>query len=232
MSCGIQPPANPAEVEALFPPGSVPEVRIPQLSALCAFGHTPRILTGAIRQILLQHFVDPENILDEYLRERLRARGGWSEGTDSGIVIESLARWRPELTEARPAIIIKEGDWNWRRVAIGDMAGEDWRSGVRRFGGLWSGTHTCFALADEGAETQILATEVARLLLWFGPMIMDELELHRFVPVSIGALHALKEATENYVVPVSVAYASWEGWSSQEEAPRLKRVVFKAEELV
>jgi hypothetical protein len=203
-----------------------------KLSALCSFGQTPRMLTGVIRQILTQHFADPDQISDAHLREFLEREGAWSPGLDSGIYIESIARWRPELTEARPAIIIKEGDWVWRRVGIGDFSGADPRDGRRYFAGLWKGTHTVFAIGNEGAETQILAAEFAKLLAWYGPIITDQMNLHRWMVIKIGALSALKEATENYVVPVDIAYVAEEAWSLQEDAPRLKRIVFDVEELL
>lgn len=219
-------------VDHLYPEGSTPEVRVDKLSALCSFGHTPRLITGIIRQILLQYFIDPQNVRNNYLRAALERSGAWSDGVNSGIFIESLDRWRPEVTEARPAIVIKEGDWNWMRVGIGDQAGVDWRSGKSSYLGYWRGTHTVFAIGGEGPETQILSAEVAKLLLYYGPTIMHQMDLHRFVMLQIGAMSALKESTENYIVPVNVAYVAEEQWSLQEDAPRLKRINFNVDELL
>ena len=218
--------ANPTSVMALFPDGSSPEERMQKLSALCSFGHTQLVMTGAIRQILMQHFVDPQNVLSASLRAYLEREGAWTADTDTGLMIESIDKWRPELTEARPAVVIKEGDWDWMRMGIGDYTGVDPRDGTQFFAGYWKGTHTIFALGNKGAETRILASEIAKLLLWFQRVILDQLGLHRFIVVKIGALHALKEATENYVVPVVVAYVAEELWSIQVEAPRLKHIVF------
>jgi len=112
-------------------------------------------------------------------------------------------------------------------MGIGDITGEDYRSGELTFGGYWQGSHTIFALAKEGAEAQILAIEVAKCLLWFGSEILEQLELQRFVPVSIGEVAALKESREHYVVPVVVAYVVPEFWKLQPDAPRTKRIVFR-----
>jgi hypothetical protein len=188
-------------------------------------------MQGALRQVLLQHFADPRNILNATLRTKLERDGVWSPGTDTGIYIESLHRWRPELTESRPGIILSEGEWQWQRYGIGDQMGVEWRSGKQHFGGIWKGTHTFFAVDNNGAEAQMLAWEVAKLMLWFASEIAEKLELHRFVPVAVGEVAALKEATENYVVPVTVAYAAFETWYIQEEAPRLKRIVFRTSEV-
>jgi len=217
----------------IYPPGTTPEKRFFKPSALCSFGNTPRLMTGIIKQIFMQHFADVNQVINGNLRDFLKRNGVWSSGSDSGLYIEALDVWKPEDTEKRPAILIKEGDWTYDRRGIGDMAGgQQWRDGVSFYAGFWKGSHTMFVIGNEGAETQLLAMEVAKLLLMYSPVIMDQMELHRFVMLKIGALSALKEATENYVVPVSVAYVSEETWSLQEDAPRLKKIVFDVKELI
>jgi len=219
--------ANPPEIEALFPEGTVPEVRFCKPSSLRSFGFTPLVVTGAIRQTLLQHFADPNQVISASLRAYLTREGAWTAGVDTGLYIEALSEWRPELTEARPALIIKENDWTWTRLGIGDRAGADFRSGTEFFGGMWSGSHTVFALGKEGAETQILASEVAKTLLWYADKLESSFDLHRLLPTQIGALSALEESTEHYVVPITIAVAAWESWSLTEEAPRLKEIEFR-----
>lgn len=221
-----------ADVAGLYPTGTVPEDRIERLSSLCSFGQTPRMITAMLRQILLQHFVDANNVRDPYLRQYLLDNGVWSADEETGLYIESLSRWRPELTEARPAVVIQGHAWRWRRVGIGNFSGERWRTGEMCYAGLWQGSHTVFAIGNEGAETQTLAAEIAKLLLNFGPLIIDQMSLHDFQVLEIGELSALKEATENYVSPVNMAYVAEEAWSLQVDAPRLKRIVFNTEDIV
>lgn len=223
---------NPPDVVELYPDGSVPEVRTGKLSSLCSLGLTPRLTTGAIIQLLHQHFVDPNNVINSYLREALQDRGAWAPGPESGIYIESSSKWSPESMEARPAIVVKAGDWTYQRVGINDFLGEDARSGQQYFAGYWYGSHTMFAIGNEGAETELLAAEVAKVLLWYGATICDQLGLHRFVPVKIGTLSALKESTEHYVSPVVFATVAEESWVTQEDAPRLKRIVFDIGEML
>jgi len=227
-----QTPPNPEEVEDQYPENSNPEVRIPSLSALCSYGMTPLVMQGALRQTLMQHFANPDNILNKTLRNALRRDGVWNPGATTGIAIESIHKWRPELTESRPGIVLQEGEWQWRRMGIGDQAGKDYRSGRQFFGGLWQGTHTLFAVHNYGAEAQILAWEVAKILLWFSREIEKSLGLHRFIPVSVGKVSALQESTENYVAPIVVAYVVADSWYLQEEAPRLKRIVFRTNEML
>ncbi len=215
-----------------FPPGSRPEDRRFRLSTLCSMGMTPRLMTGIIRQILLQHFVDPNQIFNPNLRDQLVQNGAWTSGPESGIYIEALDRWRPEMTEKRPALVIKEGDWTWERRGIGNQAGYDWRDGKQYYAGFWKGSHTVFAVGNEGAETQLLSWEARTVLTWYSPVIMDQASLHQFEPLRLGALQALDESTENYIIPIDYAYVAEETWSLQEDAPRLKKIVFDVDELV
>lgn len=222
--CAPDPACGENDKNSIFPPGSTPEARLNIPSALCSLGMTPRLVTGFIRQIFLQHFADINQIMNPSLRDKLKRDGAWTPDENSGLYIEALAHWRPELTEFRPAILIKEGDWNYDRRVIGDQAGQEWRDGRQFYAGFWKGSHTMFIVGKEAAETQLLSIEVAKLLLYYGPVICDQMQLHRFVMLRIGAVSALKEATENYVVPVSVAYVSEETWSLQVDAPRLKKI--------
>ena len=225
-------PANPAEVEALYPEGTQPEDFVRKLSALCSYGLTPLVVQGALRQVLIQHFADSRNILSASLRKQLERDGAWRESNENGVLIESLHRWRPELTEARPALILKAGAWRWQRQAIGNFIGADVRSGRQTFHGVWIGSHTIFALAKEGAEAQVLAVEAMKCLTWFQGEIAQSLGMLRFSPAAIGEVSVLQESTENYVVPLSVAYVVPETWSLQPEAPRLKVISWTTEQVL
>lgn len=221
-----------ASVEELYPAGTAPEDRRGSVNSLCALGPTPRLLSGMLRQLLTQHFVDPNQIVNFHLRQTLQEQGAWKEDVGSGILIESIHRWRPEQFGALPALLIKDGDWTWRRVGIGNQAGGDWRTGERFFSGMWAGSHVVFAISSEPAAAQLLAAETAKLLLYYSEEIEKHLNLRRFEVVRIGALSALQEADGQYVSPVDMAYIADETWLTQPDAPRLKRVVFRADDIV
>jgi len=218
----------------VFPDGSSPEERLDLPSALCSFGMRPHLMTGFLRQLFIQHFADPNNLEDATLRAKFAEDGGWNkDARQTGILIESVTKWEPKATGLRPAIIIKRNAWRWERTVIGNkITGANFPTGFGMFTGMWLGSHTIFALHREGAEAEILAAEVSRIVTFFGPLIRDSLKLHRFEPVDIGAVAQIEEATENFAVPVSVAYAAEEVWELEQHAPRLKRIVIKASELL
>lgn len=227
-------PENSPEIEALFPEGSRPENRTGTVSSLCSTGTRPHAMTGFFRQFLIDHFVDPENIADPRIRRRLKDIGAWQDseqGAESGILIESHAKWQPNTSMQRPSLIIKRNAWNWDRVLPGDSDGDDYVTGDQFFMGFWRGSHTVFAIAQEGAEAEILATEVMQFFLRFGPTVVEQMNLHRFVPVGMDALHQVQEVADHYVVPVTVAYVAEEKWKIETWAPRLKRISFKTSDL-
>lgn len=228
MSCGEE---NPDDVERLFPAGSSPENRFDTVSALCSIGMRPHVMTGFLKHVLMQHFVDPDNIQEILLRTRFKEVGGWKADESTGIYIESVTRWRPELTEMRPALLVKRNEWKWDRVTIGGKAGSEYVEGAEHFHGFWQGSHTIFAIGNKAAEVELLAAEVGRFLVWASPTITEQMDLHRFIPVSVGGLAVVEESTKNYAVPITFAYVAEENWTLTPLAPRLQRFEFKRSDL-
>jgi hypothetical protein len=232
--CNSNP--NPPEVEDSFPPGTEPENLIPKVSALCSYGMRPHVMTGLLRQLLIGHFSDPQNVEEPRVRRHLLGLNEWQPVDDeinySGILIESITRWAPNNADKRPAVLIKRNGWKWNKQGIGDLAGENLYTGQTSYSGLWEGSHTLFCLAQNGAETEFLATEVVKFLILFSPMIRDQLNLHKFFVAEVGGVGEVQEVTQGYAVPITVAYVAEETWSVQPYAPRLKRIVFKASDLL
>lgn len=223
MSCD---PDNPDNVEALFP-DQPPEIRFSQVSSICAMGHRPLALTGMFVQLLRQHFADPAHLDEIKLRTKFAAAGGWLPTPNTGLQIEHVLRWTPDLTEKRPGILVQRNDWHWDRRTIGDQAGDDYVSGHESYLGYWHGSHTFFAIADKGAEAELLGYEVARTLLHYSPEITNNAMLHNFMPESVGKPAVVEESSKNYVVPVTFKYVAEEYWDLIPHVPRLKRIVFK-----
>jgi hypothetical protein len=229
-------PTNPPEIEAQFPDGSTPEKRLGTVSALCSYGMRPHVMTGFLRQLLMTHFADPNNIEEPKIRRHVETLGTWKpadQGTDSGgILIESITRWLPNTADKRPAILIKRNSWRWMQQGIGDLAGKNDYTGESNYVGFWEGSHTVFCLAPSGVETEFLTTEVVKFLIHFSPLIRAQMDLHKFIVSEVGGVGEVQEVVQGYAVPVTVAYVAEEAWSLQPYAPRLKRIVFKASDLL
>ena len=187
----------------------------------CSIAPRPHLMTGFFREWFINHFANADNIEAKELRGKL-----WKAVHSTDIVVESITQWRPDLTQKRPAIIIKRNDWQVNRVTIRDeLHGKINWDGSKDYAVMVSGSHTLFCIAGKGTEAEILAGEVYRDLMQFAPVIRDELALIKFVVVSVGSLFELEEAKETYGVPVTVSYVAGESWKIIPQAPVLKSIV-------
>jgi len=209
-----------------------PEDRTSKVSSLCSLGMRPQLMTGVLRQLLMQHFADKDNLEEQALRAADADLHDflWRADDTTGIVIDSVTRWDPGLVERRPAVILKRNSWQNVRMGIGDrhmgMAGTN---GQERYSTFMAGSHTLFCIATEGAETELLAAEVYRTLITFSPEILKSMQLHRFTVMEVSSLSKLQEATDRYVAAVTVAYAHEESWQLNLHGPVLKRLVFQTQ---
>lgn len=190
-------------------------------SALCSLLPRPLLMTGIFRDLLIRHFSSQAFIEAPELQHLI-----WQQGEQTNILVETIHRWVPELTEHRPAVIVKRNAYANRRYGIGDrlqMPLAD-KSGDPHYATFWIGSHTLFCIGGSGAQAELLATEVQRELTEFGPPILRSLQLHRFQVTEVGAIAELEEATENFVVPVTVGYAYEQRWLVRQQAPLLRRI--------
>lgn len=199
---------------------ATPTPHVESVVEWCSIGPRAWLLTGFLREWLQQHFSTAGGIEHPELRSLL-----WRAMDDSPILIESVTRWLPEQTETRPAVVIKRNDWSVDRVGIGDfLQGDSDLTGTDHYSILLTGSHTLFCIARNAQQAEILAAEVYREFLQFGPAIRQALDLKRFLVAGAGALALLEEAAQTYVVPVTVGYAFEEKWMLIPHAPVLKRI--------
>lgn len=191
-------------------------------SAVCSLMARPLIMTGLFRDILLRHFAAASHIEHPDLRHLI-----WNRTLgESNILIESVHRWRPHLTEQRPACLIKRNSYRNQKVGIGDRRQGPPADiyGNAHYVTFWVGSHTIFCVGGTGAQAELLGTEVQRELTEFGPLIRRTMQLHRFQVVEVGEIGELEEATENFVVPVTAGYAYEERWVLEQQAPTLHSI--------
>ena len=184
-------------------------------SALCHTGWAPLIITGLLRDTLVRHFSDEKLIEMPDLRKLI-----WREEPPTGILIESVYRWRGDLTEKRPAILLKRNAYKNVRMLIMDKVGVD-GEGNENFTTFWVGSHTLFCIHGTGASVEILAE-----LTQFAPVFTSMFGLHKFKVNEVGQISELEEATENFVVPITIGWAYEENWRLEQEALRLMAINF------
>lgn len=181
-------------------------------------GWRPILITGLLRDLLVRHFATPLNVEEPDLRDLV-----WREDERTGILIESIHRWRGDLVEKRPAVVVKTNARQNQRMAVGDLAGTDGQGNVT-YQTFWVGSHSLFCIHGSGAGVEILATEVQRELTQFGPLMVEYLGLYNWQVTEVGAVSELEESRESYVVPITVGWAYGEMWKLSRESLKLRKL--------
>lgn len=208
-------PASWCDPQAETPKPDDANVSIP---ALCEMGWQPLLITGFLRDRLIHHFTDVDSIESDDLRNYL-----WTRDERTGILIESVYRWRGDLVEKRPAILLRRNAYQNVKVGVGDLSGIT-GEGHTTHSTLWVGSHTLFCIHGTGASTEVLATEVQRELTEFAPAVREYLGLLKFAVTEVGAISEVEEATENYVAPITIAWAYEENWVLEYQSLPLRRI--------
>ena len=203
------PPKDPCHVNTTVP-----------LSSLCERGWQPLLITGLLRDVLARHFTEETQIESPDLRQYL-----WREDERSGILIESVYRWRGDVVEKRPAILVKRNAYTILEYAINNFIGITGRdTQVQEQGIFWVGSHSLFCLHGTGASVELLATEVQRFLTAFAQVFRKDLGLAKFAVTEVGAISEVEEAREHYVVPITVGWAFQEKWGLRYESLPTRRM--------
>jgi hypothetical protein len=201
------------------------------ISSLCTTGHRPLILTGVLLWLVRSQFQNAGNIISDKLKAYI-----WNQDpTVTKIKIDSVTEWRLQDTQRRPSVMVKRNTLrpNQRSLSIGDKlhggmipspSGAFPVDSGSRYNVLMLGSHTLFAISQNGAEVEELAAEVFYRLVEFGPVIQRDLGFDRFVVPEIGAVHKLEESKEHWVVPIVVAYGYQHAWRLAPEGPPMKTV--------
>jgi hypothetical protein len=185
------------------------EIDFSNLAELCTLMPRRLLVTGILIQWMRAHFTSSQNIENPLLREAL-----WTDDiATTNITIDSVFKYNAAQTETRPGIFVKPGNWKVVRYGIDDRKMMTFPcNDIKMYNTMYQGSHTLFCIAGESAEAEILASEVYRELVEFGPAARTFFNFLRFVVTDIGEPAILEEATENFVVPVVVSYGAQDVW--------------------
>ncbi|RIZ71260.1 MAG: hypothetical protein D0530_04860 [Methylococcales bacterium] len=207
---------------AIIAPGGVvgitTDARTDCVSSLCISKLKPLILTGIFVSIARQHFSLADNLREESLREFI-----WNaDDTKSKIMIESATRWKTNIVQQRPAIMVKRMDLHMSdSITFGDrlQGGTGTPCAV-----VLMGSHTLFCIASSAAEAETLGTELFFQLVEFKPLLQQEFMFLKLKIDNFGQIAKLEESSEHWVTPITVSYAFSHAWVIDKIAPVLKSI--------
>jgi len=197
-----------------------------QISYLCDRGLTPHVLTGFFRDFLAVMWSTADNIVNPVLRKHL-----WNESAGSGILIENVTRFRADVVEKQPAIMIKRNSIKFVPIGLDDgLIYGNWSDGTNNQVGafqnhnlLITGSHTLFCIGELGMA-EALSHEVLMHVLELCPAFRRDLDLVACLPVELGAVQKLAGTKDRLVAPITVAWQYAHEWQLYEESHPLQRV--------
>ncbi len=196
------------------------------LSYLCANGWQPLLITGFFRDLLIRQWSSKTNLVNPEMQQYL-----WKPDKTSGILIESVHRYRDDLVGKRPAIMIKRNTFRNIQTGLGGRifgggaaAYENEKGAISRHTTLFAGSHTLFCIHGTGASTELLAAEVISHIVASLNPIRKELGLRQFSVTEVGAIQEIEESTENYVIPITVGWCYEHVWELREVSHPLQSV--------
>lgn len=200
------------------------------ISNLCSLGMRPYLMTGILVDLMRRHFVNVGSSILPYVENPDVRQLLWQGQDTTDILIEALMKWEPQTTGKRPAIIVARNDYQNQKVGIGNrlLGNSQDAQGYEHYETFWVGSHTLFCLAENGAQADLLATEVQRELTQYARPIANTLQLFRFAPYSLGKPILLEESQQHIAVPVTVGVAYAEKWTLRTDALPLRAVSLTA----
>ena len=203
-------------------PAGRPRLQEGNLPSICLESPDPLRMTGWFRVWMANHFGSSATIENPVLQNFV-----WNaDPKQTQIAIESSSSWNPQVVEFRPSIIIKRGGWQNLKFGINNrmMGNIPGKPGITAYANYWQGSHTLFVCAGEDGECELLAREVFRELNQNGQRLQTLLGMFKFAVTEVGEMGKLEEASENFVVPINVAYVLEEAWFIEDEGPLIKKL--------
>lgn len=181
-------------------------------------------VSGVITDCIRQLFQSSNNILHPQLKDFF-----WQteETTDPlkapfQIIIESFFAFNLTHMGVRPAVLIKAGNWQESRIAIGNrtLGGND-----TEYYKKFEGTHNVMVIGKTVAQTELIAREVHGYLSHFGPLLREWMNLTRWEVPMLQEPTELEENLENIVINIPVQYELVYSWELRPEVSRLLRQI-------
>jgi hypothetical protein len=181
-------------------------------------------ISGVLADCLRQLFQAPRNIMHPQLKDFFWQADDTTDPMKAPfqITIENFFTFNLTQVGVRPAILIKAGNWQESRLAIGN----------RSLGGTETeyykkieGTHTVMVVGKTVAQAELIAREVHGYLSHFGPLLRDWLSMSRWEVPMLAEPTELEENLENIVINIPVQYELIYSWTLHPEVSRLLRQI-------
>ena len=168
----------------------------------------------------------------EIIRERFRATGtNWLYDDDikkTTIAVESAFNEDDEHRNFRPAIFIDRDDEIIGRSVLGDLAGQNLKTGVKGFWALESVPILIECVAAKKAESAIIADIAGLFIHASSDLIQAAFGFHEMTPVTRGRTQPFPRDKKQWITPVTFSVQFNLRWSNQPSGPLIQQIVTRA----
>lgn len=181
-------------------------------------------ISGIITDCIRQLFQTSNNILHPQLKDFFWQAEDTTDPLKAPfqLTIENFFTFNLTQVGVRPAVLIKAGNWQESRLAIGNRTlGGNETEYYKKI----EGTHTIMVVGKTVAQTELLAREVHGYLSHFGPLLREWMNLTRWEVPTIQEPTELEENLENIVINIPVQYELVYSWELHPEVSRLLRQI-------
>jgi len=191
------------------------------ISDICPQGLSPLNVDRVFIRILKNHFSDPDKIIDPNLKDFV-----YNDNPDETNIRIVMDTTFDRASVQTPALVVKRGRQKMQRVVIDDL-GEtgDVLVGLPHYLRFIPGSHRVLCIGSTDGSTEALAFEVFTILNCLSPNVRRALPFHDFQVSGMSELGLLDDLANNLAVAIESVYSYEYGWTLQEVAPTLKRVL-------
>ena len=179
-------------------------------------------ITGIILDCIRQLFSNVNNLMHPQLKEFFWAADSTLDPLKAPyqVLIEDVMFFNLGASGIRPTILVKAGNWQESKVALGDngLSGEVYYKKI-------AGTHSIQVLAKTTAQAELLAREVHGYLSHFGPILREWISLAKWEVPAIGEPNKAEGQPETVIISIGVSYEIIYSWSLHPETSRLLRQI-------
>lgn len=186
----------------------------------------PAIMNAVFLNLLKHYFAHPAYLKTP--RFKLNPNKTLEPDENSSVFIASASAFTPEITDKRPAVIIRRMEWSCNDIGVGENTMPVANSTQRRFLYSFSGSHAFFCTSRESGELDLLTEEVMNCFIYFRPVIRRILGLAKFLLKMVDKVTIFRSNRDYFVCPIMVQYLWTESWTTEPNFDEVMNIIENA----
>ncbi|MEM3062001.1 MAG: hypothetical protein QW303_00455 [Nitrososphaerota archaeon] len=173
----------------------------------------PGVMTAIFVNILKHFFAHPSYLSTP--RFKLHPNKQLDPDENSNVIIASVAAFLPELSDKRPAVLVRRLEWAVNQLGVGDGRINTSNTEHSRYLIGITGGHSIICLSREMGEVEALVEEVMNCFIYFKPALRKMLNLNKLQLTVVDRVSGFKSNRDYFLCPLVVKYTWTESWTTE-----------------